>query len=330
MNLSNKKILVTGASGLIGYNLLKKLLTIPNVKITATNHHDSNKTIENLKKDDIYFEHINFENGSLLTTEFTDLITKNSPDVVFHCAANSSGAKLHSDNPTSMSKDNTIMNLNLLDSCYKNGIKKFVWLASTTGYPDKKHPMKEKEMFIGDPFHKYFAVGWMKRYTEKLCQLYSEHVNNPITCIILRPSNVYGPNDKIDPNRSHVLTALVRKVVEKQNPIEVWGDGNDERDVLYVDDMVDAMLLAAEKIKYFDQFNIGYGKSYTVLQILERIKQISGYDAPHRLIPTGPRMIPVRRLNISKAKDVMGWVPKISLNEGLQKMYKWVDTTLNV
>jgi GDP-L-fucose synthase len=204
-----------------------------------------------------------------------------------------------------------------------------VWLASTTGYPYSEDPITEDKMFDGDPYDKYFAVGWMKRYTEKLCQMFSQKLKNKTVCIVLRPTNIYGPHDKIDPNRSHVLTALIRKVVEKQNPIEVWGDGQDIRDVLYVEDMVNVMILSVEKIDSFEQINIGYGKSYSVLEILEIIKEIANYNVPYKLIPTGPRMIPVRKVNIEKAKKILNWEPNIDIKDGIKRTYEWVNKKLN-
>jgi GDP-L-fucose synthase len=227
-----------------------------------------------------------------------------------------------------MARDNTVMNVNLLDACYRNGVKKVVWLASTTGYPEGDHAMKEEEMFVGDPFSKYFAVGWMKRYTEKLCELYSTKVPNPMSCVVLRPSNIYGPNDKIDPKHSHVLASLIRKTIEEQNPVEIWGDGQDVRDVLYVDDMVDAMILAAEKVDGFDQFNIGYGEAYSVLDLLDKIQSVAKKSVPYKLVPSSPQMIPVRRIDISKAEKVLGWTPKTKIDDGIRKTYEWMKREL--
>jgi nucleoside-diphosphate-sugar epimerase len=121
----------------------------------------------------------------------------------------------------------------------------------------------------------------------------------------------------------------MRKVIERQNPIEVWGDGTDERDVLYVSDMVDAMVVAAEKVEKFDQINIGYGSTYTVFQILDAIKKAANYEAPYKLIPTGPRMIPVRRVNIDKAEKVLGWKPKVSFEDGIARTYEWTSRKLS-
>lgn len=316
MTLEGKNILVTGSTGLIGSNVVGKLKQIPDCKVIAV-YHKTHKLTGGV----LYAE------GDLLNPDFCDKITKNI-DVVFHCAANSSGAAVQETNPLTFVKPNVIMNLNLFEAAHSNDVKKIIWLASTTGYPYSEEPITEDKMFEGDPYDKYFAVGWMKRYTEKLCQMFSEKLKKKTACIVLRPTNIYGPNDKIDPNRSHVLTALIRKVVEKQNPIEVWGDGQDIRDVLYVDDMVDAMIKSAEKLDAFEQINIGYGKSYTVLELLDMIKEVSGYDVPYKLIPTGPRMIPVRKVNIDKAKNVLNWEPKIDIKEGIKRTYEWVSQEL--
>lgn len=316
MTLEDKNVLVTGASGLIGSNILLKLKKM-DANVAITIHNNFSNPIEN----------VTVFKGNLTSQKFCDSVTK-GVDVLFHCAADSSGAATQAKDPLSMTINNTVMNAYLLQAAYKNDVKKVVWLASTTGYPNSIKAITENEMFEGDPYDKYFAVGWMKRYTEKLCQLFSEKLERKMPCIVLRPTNIYGPNDKIDPQRSHVLTALIRKIVEKQNPIEVWGDGKDIRDVLYVDDMVDAMILSSEKIESFEQINIGYGKSYTVIELLKMIKKIGNWNVPHRLIP-GPQMIPIRRVNIEKAKRILGWKPKINIKDGIQITYNWIVSKLN-
>lgn len=316
MFLEKKRILVTGASGLIGSNLCRIISNTIDCSLTATHH------VSKLP------QYVASHSGDLLDTKFCDNITRDI-DVVFHCAANSYGAAIMDSDPMALVRGNIPMNINMLDACHKNKVKKFIWLASTTGYPETTDAVTEDMMFQGEPFDKYYAVGWVKRYTEVLCKLFSEKLKNPMPCVVLRPTNIYGPNDKLDPAKSHVLSALMRKVIIQQNPIEVWGDGSDEKDVLYVDDMVNAMILAAEKIDSFEQFNIGFGQTYTVLEILDHIKKIANYDAPHKLIPSGPRMIPIRRVNIDKAKTMLGWSPKTSLDTGLLNMYNWMKQSIS-
>lgn len=316
MTLEGKRILVTGSSGFIGSNLVSRLKQIPNTNIKVTFHN----------KVHIHPNIIGVRADLTQPKDCDEIMS--GIDVVFHCAANSSGAATHAANPTSMARDNTVMNANILDACYRSGVQKFVWLASTTGYPEVNHPVTEDEMFVGDPFDKYFAVGWMKRYTEKLCELYSVKSNSKMSCVVLRPTNIFGPNDKIDPKRSHVLPALIRKIIEKQNPIEIWGDGTEVRDVLYVDDMVEAMIMAAEKIEGFNQFNIGMGKSYSIMELLSIIKQVANYDAPHKFVPTTAKMIPFREVCVDKAKNILGWEPKYSTHVGIQKTYDWMKSEL--
>lgn len=312
MTLEGKRILITGASGLIGSNLTRTIINRYNASLMVT-HHES----------PLYSGVEYSESGDLLDPRFCDKITKGT-DIVFHCAAKSYGAAVMENDPMALVKDNVVMNINMLEACHKNNVKKFIWLASTTGYPETTDYVTEDMMFQGEPFDKYYAVGWVKRYTEVLCKLFSEKLKKKLPCIVLRPTNIYGPGDKTDPKKSHVLSALMRKVVEKQNPIEVWGDGKDVKDVLYVSDMVDAMILAAEKIETFEQFNIGYHETFTVLEILDMIKKVANYDAPYKLIPTGPSMIPVRRVSTEKAERLLGWKPKVKIEDGLEKMYSWM------
>jgi len=103
-------------------------------------------------------------------------------------------------------------------------------------------------MFDGEPFEKYYFAGWTKRFTEILCRMYGGKLQRTMATLVLRPTNVYGPDDDFEFATSHVIPALIRKVVERWDPLEVWGDGCEVRDAIYVDDMVEAMVLAAQKL----------------------------------------------------------------------------------
>ena len=119
--------------------------------------------------------------------------------------------------------------------------------------------------------------------------------------IVLRPPNIYGEYDKIDPNRSHVLPALVRKVVERQSPLEVWGTGDDVRDFIFADDLVDAIFLAMEKLNNYDPINIGAGKTYSVKELLQIILEEDGYTDAKVVFNSGkPTMIPIRKVDAFK------------------------------
>ena len=196
-------------------------------------------------------------------------------------------------------------------------------MSSSVVYPyTAEKPNHEEEFIFGDIYEKYFAVGWMKRYTEKLCEMYSKVLSPSMQCIVLRPANIYGANDKFD-NRSHVLPATIMKVVNKQNPIEVWGDGKDIRDFIHIDDFVRACKIVMDKVDSYDIFNIGSGVGKSVNDILFTCMELEGYDTDVTYNSDKPSMIPIRLLDVSKAKDKLGFETEISLREGLKKTIKW-------
>ncbi|MEI9479710.1 MAG: NAD-dependent epimerase/dehydratase family protein, partial [Deltaproteobacteria bacterium] len=203
--------------------------------------------------------------------------------------------------------------------------KKFIWLSSNAAYPPSgDRPIGEEELLDGDPYDVYFGVAWMKRYTEILCRMYSQKLKNPMTTVVLRPSNIYGPYDDYDFATSHVMAALIRRVVERQSPFEVWGTGDDVRDWIYIDDFIDALIIATEKIDTYYPVNIGLGKGYTVKQALQMMLEIDGFnDAKVVYNSDKPSMIPVRLLDVSRAEKVLGFKATTGLREGVKKTIEW-------
>ena len=259
------------------------------------------------------------------------MIYKTMPDYVFHFAATTSGANVMQNNPLVHVTPNIKANANLLEACYFAGVKKFVFISSSTIYPEGEEPMTEDRWLEGDPFYKYFPVGWMKRYTEILCKMYSEFLNPKMQCIVIRPSNAYGPHDKFDPNKSHVLPALIRKVSKQMDPFEIWGDGKDVRDVIYIEDLCEAIYIAADKLENYETLNIGQGIGYSINEILEALFKISGFSPKEiKYDISKPTMIPKRLIDISKAEKLIGWKPKYSLTEGLSKTWKWYLDNLEI
>mgnify|MGYP003116843353 FL=1 len=305
------RVLVTGASGLIGSNLVESL---------QKDGHDVRGTyrtnIENISNG------VEWIKGDLLDFNFCREITKDI-DIVFHCAANTSGAHVMSSTPLVHVTPNVVMNSQLMEASYEAKVKKFIFMSSSVVYPyTAEKPNHEDEFIFGDIYEKYFAVGWMKRYTEKLCEMYSKVLSPSMQCIVLRPANIYGANDKFD-NRSHVLPATIMKVVNKQNPIEVWGDGKDIRDFIHIDDFVRACMIVMNKVDSYDIFNIGSGVGKSVDDILFTCMELEGYDTDVTYNSDKPSMIPIRLLDVSKAKDKLGFETEISLKEGLEKTIKW-------
>ena len=309
------KILVTGASGLIGSNLVSALQQEGHtIRVTYRNHISD------------FGENVEYFKGDLLDLEFCTEITKDI-DVVFHCAANTSGAHIMSSSPLVHVTPNVIMNAQLLEESYKSKVKKFIFMSSSVVYPyTAEKPNKEDEFTFGDIYEKYFAVGWMKRYTEKLCEMYSNFLSPTMQCIVVRPANIYGPNDKYD-SRSHVLPATIMKVVHRNKPIEVWGDGKDIRDFIYVDDFTRACIMIMNKVDKYDIFNVGCGEGKSVDDILYKCMEIEDYHPEVIYNSDKPSMIPIRLLDVSKIYEKIGFHTEIDLEEGLRRTIKWYKET---
>ena len=148
--------------------------------------------------------------------------------------------------------------------------------------------------------------------------------------IVVRPANIYGPYDKFDWETSHVLPALIRRVVERHDPILVWGDGKDIKDFIYVDDLVDGLLLAMEKLHEFETVNIASGQQYCLRDLLDLILKINGYNNANIVFDASkPTMIPKRLIDPSKARQALGFEAKTSMEDGLRKTIDWYKNTNN-
>ena len=146
----------------------------------------------------------------------------------------------------------------------------------------------------------------------------------------MRPSNIYGPYDKFDFKRSHVTTALIRRVVERHDPLEVWGTGNDTRDLIYIDDFLDGLLAAFKRTEDYLAINIASGQGYTVRQILQTILEVDGYaNADIRFDASKPSTIAIRMVDISLARKLLEFEPKVTLKEGLARTVKWYRDNRN-
>jgi GDP-L-fucose synthase len=314
----DKHVLVTGAAGFVGANLVQRLISL-GAKLRATIH----------KKDPVILDkRIEYVRCDLLHMDDCKRVVSGM-EYVFMCAANTSGAAVIASTPLVHVTPNIIMNSQMLEAAYFAKVKKFIWLSSNVVYPPTgSRPVKEEGMFNGDPYDAYFGVGWMKRYTEILCKLYSQRLQNPIKTVVLRPSNIYGPYDDFDFATSHVMAATLRKVIERHSPIKIWGRGEDIRDLIYIDDFIDALILAAEKVETFEPINIGLGKGYSIKEILRMALEIDGYaEAEVVYEPSKPSMIPIRLIDVSKAEQVLGFKAKIDVREGIRKTIAWYRKT---
>ena len=323
----NANILVAGGTGFIGTNLIIRLSNLgANVRATI---HEKNPNIigDHLLNKNSKIEYIKC---NLLDKNDCEKVTKNM-DYVFMCAANTSGAAVMKSTPLVHVTPNIIMNSQMLEASYTNNVKKFIFISSSAAYPPSGNtPIMEHEMFNADPYDAYFGVGWMKRYTEILCKLYSEKLKESMKTLVVRPSNVYGTYDKFDPTISHVMAATIRKVVERQNPIQIWGTGNDIRDFIYIDDFIDGLLLATEKINKFEAINIASGIGYSVKDILKITLNLENYNDAYIIYDNSkPSMIPIMLVNTEKAERLLKFKANISIEEGIKETIEWYRRNYN-
>jgi len=319
--LKGKNVLVAGGTGFVGINLIQRLLSLE-ANVRATIHH---------KPPVIHNDKIEYLTCDLLNMNDCHAAVKDM-DYIFMCAANTSGAAVMAKTPLVHVTPNIIMNSQILEAAYFAKVQKFIFISSSVVYPPSgEKPVTENDLILDDdPYDTYFGAAWMKRYSEILCRLYSEKLKNPLPTVVVRPANIYGPYDDFDYATSHVMAATIRKVIERQNPIQVWGTGNDIRDLIYIDDFIEALILASEKITTYDPLNIASGKGYSIKQLLEMTMEIDHYkDATIIYDSSKPSMIPIRLFDTKKAKELLHFKATTSMTEGIEKTIKWYKSNIN-
>lgn len=310
----DQKVLVAGATGFIGSHVTERLLN-EGAHVRALGHGRTvtlrHPMLETMNAD--------------LTLKENCLRAVQGMDAVFLCAASTAGAAVMTSTPLAQVTPNILMNAFLLEAAYYAKVKKFVFISSSAAYPPSDdRPVKEEEMFLGDPFDVYFAVGWMKRYSEVLCRMYSEKLNPRMSCTVVRPSNVYGPGDKFDPKTSHMMASLIRRTAERENPFTVWGSGQEVRDLIYIDDFIDGLFLAATRLDHYEPVNIAAGKGYSIRDIIKTLLQVEHLESTDvRFDATKPTVAPIRLIDGGKAERLLGFKPKVSLEEGIQRTLAW-------
>ena len=312
--LDGAKVLVAGGTGFIGSNLLLRLRS-PGCRIRATLH---------TRPAVINHGPIEYVKADLTIMDDCKRVVEGM-DFVFMCAANTSGAAVIAATPLVHVTPNVVMNAQMLEAAYFAKVKKFLFISSSAAYPPTGgRPVREDELFEGEPYESYYCAGWMKRYSEILCKIYAQKIKHPMAAVVIRPSNVYGPYDDFDFRTSHMMAALIRRVVERHKPLEVWGTGEDVKDLIYVDDFLDGLLLAFAHASDYLAVNIATGQGYSVKQVLQTILEVDGYtDADVQFDPSKPTMIPIRLIDTSYARERLGFQTKTSLQEGIRKTITW-------
>lgn len=313
--LTGKRVLVTGGAGFLGGHFIERLLNEGAVVRAAIHKREPVR----------HFPSVEYMQCDLRHMEDCMRAT-DGVDYIFHCAANTQGAGVIATTPMVHVTPNVVMNTHLLEAAYIANVKKFLFISSGAAYPDTgARPAEEHEMLDAHPSPVYHAVAWMKRYAEILCETYASHLKRPMPCVVVRPSNVYGPWDKYDPDASHVTAATLRKVYEGHNPIKVWGTGEDIRDVIYIDDFIEGSMKAFAHSDDFLAVNICSGDGVSVKQILNTALKVNGdSDRDIQFDEDKPKTVNIRLICGKKAKSIFDFEAKTGLEEGIDKTLQWM------
>ncbi|MEK6825662.1 MAG: SDR family NAD(P)-dependent oxidoreductase [Nanoarchaeota archaeon] len=313
LKAAKKKVLICGATGFIGRNIAEALLSREDIELYGTFY----KTLPwNHSK-------ITFLQADL--TQKAD-IEKIIPgmDIIIQAAATTSGAKDIVTQPYIHVTNNAVMNSLIFRAAHDYKVKHVVFFSCSVMYQPSETPVKETDFNANhDLVKSYFGVGWTKVYIEKMCEFYSRLGTTKYT--VLRHSNIYGPHDKFDLDKSHVFGATMTKVLKpKEGKIIVWGTGEEERDLLYVSDLVNGVVLALEKQQgQFGLYNLGYGKSLPIRELVKKIVDASSSNLNIEYDTSKPTIKTILSLDCTKAKQELGWQPSISLEEGIRKTLEW-------
>ena len=311
MFYEGKKVLVTGAGGLVGTQVAKLLLE-QGAQVRGTYR---NREVPSWVGD------LETMQCNFMDIEDVKKAVKGM-DIVLVCSANTSGAGVMAHDPLQHITPNLIMNSTLMEESYRAGVERFFFVSSATTYPPADYPIKEEEVFDGEPYKTYFGVGWMKRYTEILGQFY--HRNNLMKIAMVRPANIYGVQGEFSDETGHVLPALIRRALEKQDPYVVWGNPDVVRDFTHSKDMARACLDVVEKYAVCDPINIASGNLVTIGESVDLILKYANHNVTPQYDETKPVTIQYRALDTTKAKDVIGYKPTIAFVDGIQETVDWI------
>ena len=313
---SNKKVLVTGGTGFVGGWFVDSLLSKDAfVRTTVHNRqpHRSHSKLETYQVD-------------LTVQEEANEACKDI-DYVFHAAGAVSAAGVTTaNNPLSPITENLVLTTRVLQAAWSQNVQRILLFSSSTGYPEFNRPVKEDDFWNGETHPSYFGYGWMRRYLERIAEF--AHQRSEMKVALCRPTAVYGERDDFDPVTSHVIPALIRRAVAKENPYVVWGAPTVTRDFLHIQDLVEGCLTLLEKCPTCDPVNIGYGKTTTIAEIVGYILQGSGHgSAKVEFDQSKPSTIPFRSVNVDKAKSLLDFEPSITLKAGLKRTIDWYSKT---
>jgi GDP-L-fucose synthase len=252
------------------------------------------------------------------------------PELVFHLAAEVGGIGANRRNPGRFWYANLMMGAHVLEQVRLHATKKLVVLGTVCAYPKfTPVPFREDDLWNGFPEETNAPYGVAKKALLVGAQAYREQYG--INAIFLMPTNLYGPGDNFDLETSHVIPALIRKMLEArergEDEIVLWGDGTPTRDSLYVDDCVGGLLQAAERYEGPEPVNLGTGEEFSIRELAELVAEVTGYEGEIRWDSSKPNGQPRRALDTSRAAELFGFRARVPLREGLERTVAWYAAT---
>ena len=305
MDLSSKRVCVTGGAGFLGSFLVEKL------KARGAR--------------DVFVPTI--EEYDLVQPEAVRRMLDNSrPEVIFHLAAQVGGIGANREHPAEFFYNNLMMGAQLMHEAWRRGVEKFIALGTVCAYPKfTSTPFQEENLWNGYPEETNAPYGLAKKMLLVQAQAYRQQYG--FNAIFLLPVNLYGPRDNFNPASSHVIPALILKCLEAKKQgvdhVDVWGTGSASREFLYVEDAADGIVLAAERYDGSDPVNLGSGNEITIKELVGLISRLTGFDGRIAWDPTKPDGQPRRRLDVSRAERHFGFRAKTSFEDGLRRTIEW-------
>jgi nucleoside-diphosphate-sugar epimerase len=308
-------MLICGADGFIGKTALEYFKDRYNVTAVLFNKDVSPRGTT---------EGVEYVSADLrVESEVIDLFEMKRYDIVLQLAATTTGAKDVVERPYVHVTDNSVMNSWIFREAMRTKVGHLLFPSCTVMYQPKSHPQSESDWSpLDEIYPAYFGVGNMKVFCEKMCDFYSRIGETKFTAF--RHSNVYGPRDKFDLDKCHVVPAFVNKVINADKVLEIWGKGNASRDIIYIDDLVDFIdkCIQNQESKY-ELYNCGAGKAYPILELAKTIMNLNDKELEFKFDLTKPDIPTTVILNCDKAKDELGWEPTTSVIEGLRRTSDW-------
>jgi len=310
----NKKVLVAGGTGTIGIPLVKRLIELEaNVTVVSMDSVEYSRAVLG---DNVFFMRKDL-------TNFNNCLgaTKNQ-DYVFNLVGIKGSTGIGETKVASYLVPMLRFQTNLMEASFRNGVSRYLFVSSVCAYPQLSSPKEEDCLWNGLPKQNDRIPGVAKRIGEVQGEAYLQEYGWDAVRIV-RPSNVYGPFDDFDPATAQVIPALIRRMIDGENPIKVWGDGSAVRDFIFSEEVADWMLVALEKAPPCVPINLGSGKGTAIKELAETIAQCVPEPPRIEWDTAKPSGDSVRILSMERAKKLIGFKSKTDLKEGIKKTVDW-------